>query len=241
MALSRADFALLMLSDCERANMSETKPLPKLAFSMNGQALSLADQSGPFREAMKIADYIQADGQSLVIASRYLSNRALPERIATTDFFHDAAAVAQTNGLSFYILGASEKDNQRAIDKIRELYPTLKIAGYRDGYFSEKDEADICSEIVASGADVLWVGLGKPKEQVFCIRNLERLRGVGWIKSCGGLFDFLSGRHSRAPMWMQRFGLEWLYRMALEPRRLFWRYFVTNIHSIFILLRRGSA
>lgn len=239
-ALDRRDFALLMQHDCMRARAMTEKPLPKLAFSMNGQALSLAESDPVFRDAMQRADYIQADGQSLVIASRYLCAEPLPERIATTDFFHDCAKVAQDSGLSFYILGASQAQHDRALTEIRRLYPRLIIAGHRNGYFSADDVPAICADIVASGADVLWVGLGKPKEQLFCIDNLECLRGVGWIKSCGGLFDFLSGKHSRAPEWMQKYGLEWAYRLALEPRRLFWRYFVTNVHSLYLLLRRGS-
>lgn len=239
-ALSRKAFAQLMVDDCLELRASQDKMLPKLAFSMNGQALSLAEENNAFSNAMSKADYIQADGQSLVIASRFLAKTALPERIATTDFFHDAAEAAAKHGLSFYILGAAEYQHKLAIENIRQQYPTLKIAGHRNGYFKEEDEEEVCKAITQSGADVLWIGLGKPKEQLFCIRNIDRLRGIGWIKTCGGLFDFLSGKNIRAPMWMQSTGLEWLHRMLLDPRRLFWRYFVTNIHAIFILIRRDK-
>jgi N-acetylglucosaminyldiphosphoundecaprenol N-acetyl-beta-D-mannosaminyltransferase len=236
-ALDRKAFAELMARDCMHARESKATVLPKLAFSMNGQALSLAEGKGPFRDAMLKADYIQADGQSLVIASRYLSKIVLPERIATTDFFHDAAEVAVKEGLSFYILGASEEEHQKAIENIKKNYPNLRIAGHRNGYFQPEEEADICAAIVASGTDVLWIGLGKPKEQIFCIRNQQKLKGIGWIKTCGGLFDFLSGRNSRAPRWMQDNGLEWLHRLVNDPRRFFWRYMITNAHSIIICLR----
>lgn len=235
--LTRNEFAQLMARDCFAARACNAPVFPKLAFSMNGQAMSLAATNNEFRDAMKQADYIQADGQSLVIASRYISKAPLPEKIPTTDFFHDAAKLAQKEGLKFYILGASSEDNQKAIENVRAQYPELQIVGSRDGYFDENDESVICKEIVESGADVLWLGLGKPKEQLFCIRNKDKLKGIAWIKTCGGLFDFLSDKNSRAPEWMQNAGLEWLYRTIQEPRRLFWRYFTTNIHTIYLLLK----
>ena len=235
--LTRNEFAQLMARDCFTARTSDIPVLPKLAFSMNGQALSLAATDKGFRAAMKQADYIQADGQSLIIASRYLCQSPLPEKIPTTDFFHDAAKIAQREGLKFYILGASAEDNKKAIENVKAKYPKLLLVGSRDGYFVESEEDAICKEIVKSGADVLWLGLGKPKEQLFCIRNKKKLKGVAWIKTCGGLFDFLSDKNSRAPEWMQNAGLEWLYRTIQEPRRLFWRYFTTNIHTIYLLLK----
>jgi N-acetylglucosaminyldiphosphoundecaprenol N-acetyl-beta-D-mannosaminyltransferase len=240
--LGRQGFAELMVFDCMAARQAAFNSLPKLAFSMNGQALSLAETDKEFRTAMRAADYIQADGQSLVFASRLLHRGAsLPERISTTDFFHDAARIAQKKGVKFFMLGGTAESNAQAVKQARLLYPELQIVGSRNGYFDSSDEPNICREIVESGADVLWVGLGKPKEQLFCIRNRENLRGVAWIKTCGGLFDFLSGKNVRAPKWMQKAALEWFYRMALEPRRLFWRYFTTNIHSIFIIAIRRSG
>jgi N-acetylglucosaminyldiphosphoundecaprenol N-acetyl-beta-D-mannosaminyltransferase len=235
--LTRKEFAELMTRDCLLARVSDSPLLPKLAFSMNGQALSLAATDQEFSAAMNQADYIQADGQSLVIASKYLCKNPLPEKIPTTDFFHDAAEIAQRESLRFYILGSSVDENKKAIASVKLKYPDLNIVGHRDGYFNAADEDAICQEIVSSGADVLWLGLGKPKEQLFCIRNKEKLRGVGWIKTCGGLFDFLSDKNSRAPEWMQNSGLEWLYRTIQEPRRLFWRYLTTNVHTIYLLLK----
>jgi N-acetylglucosaminyldiphosphoundecaprenol N-acetyl-beta-D-mannosaminyltransferase len=239
--LTREGFAQLMMRDCLIARESSVPAIPKLAFSMNGQALSLTATDCNFRNAMQQADYIQADGQSLVIASRYLCKNPLPEKIPTTDFFHDAARIAQKTGLKFYILGASATDNKLTVENVAKLYPTLKIVGYRDGYFSENEDDTICQEIVSSGADVLWLGLGKPKEQIFCLRNKDKLAGVAWIKTCGGLFDFLSEKNSRAPEWMQNAGLEWLYRTIQEPRRLLWRYLTTNVHTIYMLLKNKKV
>jgi len=232
---SRRGFAELMVNDCKQQPKHER--IPKLAFSMNGQALSLAESNREFHEAMKYADYIQADGQSIVFASQYLSKNKLPERIATTDFFHDAARIAIDSNIRFYLLGASEEELTKAIHNIKSLYPSLTICGFRNGFFSEDEEKEICLDIIQKKTDVLWLGLGKPKEQLFCIKHKKELKGVAWIKTCGGLFDFLSSKSSRAPNWMQKFGLEWLYRLLQDPYRLFWRYFITNTHSIYIIIK----
>ena len=92
------------------------------------------------------------------------------------------------------------------------------------------------AQVNAARPDILWVGMGAPAEQRFCLRVRARLSNVGLIKTCGGLFDFVSGRNSRAPDWMQAVGLEWAYRMALEPRRLAYRYLTTNPHAAYLLL-----
>ena len=86
----------------------------------------------------------------------------------------------------------------------------------------------------------MWVGLGVPLEQQFIDRNIDRLTGVGVIKTSGGLFDFISGKNARAPAWMQSAGLEWLYRVWLEPRRLAMRYLTTNPQAIGALLRHSA-
>lgn len=234
-------FARLMAADCAHALAAPGEALPKLAFSMNGQALSLTAADPRFRAAMEEADYLQADGQSLVFASRWLTPRPLPERIATTDFFHDAARIAQEVGLRFFFLGASETINAKAAAEVHRLYPRLRIVGRRDGYFTQAEEEAVCRQIVDANTDVLWVGLGKPKEQLFCVHNRDRLRGVAWIKTCGGLFDFLGGRNRRAPKWMQKSGLEWLHRTCSDPKRFLWRYLTTNIHCLYLLLRHRRA
>ena len=118
---------------------------------------------------------------------------------------------------------------------LRRSHPGVEIAGRRNGYFRRDEEARICDEINRSGADVLWVGLGVPLEYEFCLRNKDRLK-VGWIVTCGGCFNFAAGDYVRAPQWMQKAGLEWLHRLWREPKRLFWRYLVTNPVAIAMLL-----
>jgi len=122
-----------------------------------------------------------------------------------------------------------------AVLNVRRAYPDLNIAGFRHGYFAGREE-QVVAEINDCGPDILWVGMGVPNEQMFSLTWRARLTNVGLIKTSGGLFDFLSGRKSRAPQWMQSAGLEWLYRVALEPRRLLGRYLGTNPHALYLLL-----
>ena len=116
------------------------------------------------------------------------------------------------------------------------LYPRLRIRGYHGGYFSSGQEHQIIANINAARPDILWIGMGAPRELSFALRNRRHLHGVGIIKTAGGLFDFLSGRVRRAPSWMQAMGLEWAHRTLLEPRRLAGRYLRTNPHALFLLV-----
>jgi N-acetylglucosaminyldiphosphoundecaprenol N-acetyl-beta-D-mannosaminyltransferase len=212
--------------------------LPALVFSSNGQGVALAGHNTAYDAAMAAADVIHADGMSVVLASRILTQTPIRGRSATTDLFDDIASEAQADDLSFFVLGATEDENVRAVAAMQRKYPQLRIVGRRNGYFGRDEDAAVCAEIVASRADVLWVGLGKPLQEIWSFTNREALRGVGCIKTCGGLYAFLNGDSTRAPEWMQRAGLEWIHRLAQDPRRLLRRYLVTNAVSTCRLLMR---
>ena len=104
--------------------------------------------------------------------------------------------------------------------------------GRRHGYFSHLDEDDICDEINLTQPDVIWVGLSLPLEYEFAVRNRSRLK-AGWLVTCGGCFNYITGDYTRAPRWMQAIGLEWLHRMWREPKRLFWRYAIDQSAGFF--------
>jgi exopolysaccharide biosynthesis WecB/TagA/CpsF family protein len=237
--VSRRQLGGLMVGDCLAARGG--KRTPKLVFASNGHSVALAALNGDFRRQLETADMIHADGAPIVFASKLLTNTPVPERSATTDFIFDAAAAAEQHGLKFFLLGSTEQTNARCAESLRKSHPGVEIAGRRTGYFSRDEEARICDEINRSGADVLWVGLGVPLEYEFCLRNKDRLK-VGWIVTCGGCFNFAAGDYLRAPRWMQKAGLEWLHRLWREPKRLFWRYLVTNsIAMTMLLLNTASA
>jgi N-acetylglucosaminyldiphosphoundecaprenol N-acetyl-beta-D-mannosaminyltransferase len=237
--LSRDELMALMVEQCLAKRMTPSLP-PKLVFAVNGHTLSLAATDEKFRDHNEAADIIHADGQPIVFASKILTETPVPERSATTDFFHDAAIAAREHGLRFYLLGATEDVNARCAEVMRELYPNLQIVGRRHGYFRREDEAAICEEINRADADVVWVGMGIPLEQGFCVRNKHRI-DAGWVVTAGGCFNYVTGDYRRAPDWMQAAGLEWLHRIWREPRRLFWRYAITNPHALFLLLTRTRS
>jgi exopolysaccharide biosynthesis WecB/TagA/CpsF family protein len=236
--VSRRQLGGLMVGDCLAARGG--KRTPKLVFASNGHAVALAALNADFRRQLEQADMIHADGAPIVFASRLLTRTPVPERSATTDFIFDAADAAEQHGLKFFLLGSTERINARCAESMRKSHPGVEIAGRRNGYFSRDEEARICDEINRSGADVLWVGLGVPLEYEFCLRNKDRLK-VGWIVTCGGCFNFAAGDYLRAPQWMQKAGLEWLHRLWREPKRLFWRYLVTNSIAIAMLLLNTAS
>jgi N-acetylglucosaminyldiphosphoundecaprenol N-acetyl-beta-D-mannosaminyltransferase len=210
--------------------------------SVNGQVLSemsLGSHKRRLVDQMQQAYIVNADGQPFVFASRLLGGRQLTERCATTDLFHDVAEIAPTRGVSFFMLGASPDENKVAVENVRRQYPDLQIVGSRHGYFlSPAEEAAAVQEINDLKPDIVWIAMGFPRELDFCMRWRHALNNVGVMKTSGGLFNFLSGTNPRAPSWMQAAGLEWAYRLYLEPRRLFVRYATTNVVAMWLLLTR---
>lgn len=201
---------------------------PFYSTSSNGEVIALWSRDSEIFRDFEQADHILADGMPMVLYSRYFTGTPLPERIATTDLIHDVAKLCVCEGVSFYFLGATERANALAVEAMQRIHPGLVFAGRRHGYFRPDEEAQVIDEINASRADILWVGMGVPLEQRFVLRNLDRLIHVSVVKTCGGLFDFLSGDRPRAPSWMQAMGFEWAFRAWQEPARLGRRYLHTN-------------
>ncbi len=211
---------------------------PSYQTSANGQVLVLCDRDEDVRRMFLAADAIHADGMPMVFASWHVSTIPLPERVATTDLVHDVMKLSGAAGLTSFLLGASAEVNELAVANLRRLYPEVPLIEGRDGYFSEAEEDAVVADINARAPDILWVGLGVPKEQAFVLRNLHRLTNVGVIKTSGGLFDFLSGKRARAPRFVQALGFEWAWRAMLEPRRLGRRYLDTNFVALRLLLSK---
>lgn len=219
------------------AQSRERRGRPLYFTSVNGEAIARASRDPDLAAVFLAADQILADGQPLVIASRLLCRMPLPERVATTDLVHDVARLAEKTGASFYLLGSEEEENERAVAALRRAYPKLRIVGRCHGFLEGEALLAKLSEINALAPDILWLGLGVPIEQQFVLDYSHLLPNVGVIKTSGGLFNHISGKNRRAPLWMQRIGFEWLWRVLMEPRRLFWRYLTTNPLAIYAMLR----
>jgi N-acetylglucosaminyldiphosphoundecaprenol N-acetyl-beta-D-mannosaminyltransferase len=229
-AITRGEWSKYFVACCREARGPGRKPV--FLTSVNGNVLSQYARSEYFRRLMDRADASEADGQPLVFASRWLTQMPIPERCATTNFYHELADDFAREGLSYYFLGDTEEINSLAVERTRIEHPGLKIAGRQHGFFKREDEDALIARINTVAPDVLWVGLSVPYEHEFVVRNLDTLTNVGVIKTCGAMFNFVAGRKQRAPEWMQKLALGWVYRLVLEPRRLFWRHLTTNTHAL---------
>lgn len=236
--ISRADLISRMLEDAPARRASGQAPA--LIFDANGHGLSMAAGDAEFRDALYAADLVHADGGIIVAASRILSGEGVPDRSATTDMYLDSLPLAAQSGCRYYLLGGKPGVAQDCADRSAGQAPGLVMAGAHHGYFTEDEEEALVEAINAAEPDVIWVGLGKPKEQAFCLRNRDRLK-AGWLVTCGGLFNYVTGDYPRAPQWMQRSGLEWMHRLATNPRHLFWRYLTTNPHALWLIATRSGG
>ncbi len=187
------------------------------------------------REIVNRCELINADGQAVVWASRLLGV-PLPERVAGIDLMMRLFELAERRELPIYILGARQEILERAVARIRALHPELKIAGYRDGYFDESETSAVCEEIRASGAKLLFVAIPTPRKEYFLGEHGPAL-GVPFVMGVGGAIDVVAGITKRAPDLWQRAGLEWMYRLLQEPRRMFGRYVRTNAQFIWMVGR----
>ena len=197
-------------------------------------------------QLFRAADLINADGQPLVTVSRLKSPLPLPERVATTDLFHVVASKAWKPQVPHLLYvrrrrQESARTPPRSPTSARCGHPRLRIIGQCHGYLRGDELRAKVDEINELAPDYLWVALGVPYEQAFVAEFVPRLDKVGIIKTSGGLFNFLSGSRRRAPQWMQDAGLEWVWRIWLEPRRLFWRYLTTNPRALYLLLHRSRS
>ncbi len=232
-ALTRAEWVKLFFEIIRAGRRNENTPFFS---SINGETISRCARSADIRSLFEQSDGLAIDSMPVVFASRLFSKKPVSERAATTDLFHDVAQMAEQENISFYLLGGSREVNKKTVQKLNDRYPRLRIVGSRDGYFDWSDGKYIAEEINRAAPDILWVSMGVPREQNFCVSFGHYLPDVGLIKTSGGLFDFISEHRSRAPIWMQDIGLEWLYRLSLEPRRLFKRYMFTNLDAFWLLL-----
>ena len=185
-------------------------------------------------QAVLASDAIYADGMSVVWASRILG-KPLPERIAGIDLMHGIMKQGQDRGYRVYCLGATQDVLDVVCERFGESYPGTVIAGARNGYFEPGEEEDIALSIRDANTDVLFVAITSPKKERFMAR-WSAVMNVRVVHGVGGSFDVVAGQVSRAPLAWQNLGLEWLYRVIQEPRRLWKRYLVTNIRFSLLLM-----
>lgn len=176
------------------------------------------------------ARWVVADGQPLIWFSR-LMGRALPERVAGVDLVHAICDRCCRSDLGVYLLGATPATLEAASAALRARHPGLRIVGSADGYFPPEEARGRARAVAESGASFLFVAMGVPRQEVFIEEQWEHL-GARVAVGLGGSFDVLGGLRRRAPRIVQQVGMEWAFRLAQEPRRLFRRYLVTNLQFL---------
>ena len=188
------------------------------------------------RQSVNESDLINADGQAVVWASRLLG-KPLKERVAGIDLMINLVDLASRNNYKIFFFGAKEEVVKTVVKTYSSQYSQNIIAGYRNGYFKKEEEQSIALEIANSGANILFVAISSPTKENFLYENKETLKKVNFVMGVGGSFDVVSGKVKRAPIWMQKLGLEWFYRFAQEPKRMWKRYLVGNSKFIALVLK----
>ena len=184
----------------------------------NPEIVVQAQKDPEFKKILNSADLSLPDGVGLVALSG-LGGDKLPERVTGVDFLDGLAALAENFGFSLYLLGGEQNVAKKAAEELQRRYPKLNIVGASSGNPDSKFDNETRKLLINKKIDILAVAYGSPKQEKWIARNL-RLLNVKVAIGVGGAFDFISGNKRRAPVWMQTVGLEWVFRLLNEPRRV---------------------
>ncbi len=210
--------ALTMDQALEQARQFIRSGQPHYIVTCDASALVRAQEDEDFRRIVNQASLVTADGAGVVLAARLLG-LPIDVRVAGCDMVQGLCQVAAEEDQPVYFLGAEPGVAEEAAENLRQRVPGLKVAGCQHGYFKPEEEEQVVRQIAAAKPAVLFVALGQPRQEKFIARHLQEI-GACVAIGIGGSLDVISGRKKRAPVWMQRMGLEWLYRVAREPWRL---------------------
>jgi len=208
---------------------------PRFITYLNAHCINICFRDPAYLEIVRSSDLVYADGQAVVWASRFLKS-PLPERVNAGDFFLRFCRLCSSEDLPVYFLGSYPGVAARAAEHIREKVKGFRIAGARCGFFSPDEIPAITSEIKESGAAIILVGMGVPLQEKFAYQHFREWNvPVTWC--VGALFEYYAGLTPRAPVWIRKAGMEWLFRLLCEPRRLWRRYIPGNLSFIYKTLR----
>ncbi|MDO4959275.1 MAG: WecB/TagA/CpsF family glycosyltransferase [Prevotellaceae bacterium] len=236
----------IVLSQADLAKIPQQKTLINTinAFSYNN-----AQEDSLFAEALRNGDYLIPDGASIVKACRKIKAKSQPiERIAGWDLFvfemnslNERSRKAMADGgtkLKVMFMGSSEKVLSLIRERAAKDYPSLEVATYSPPYkpeFSEEDSNAIINAINSENPDLLWIGMTAPKQEKWTYSHWDRLNIHCHVGTIGAVFDFFAGTAKRAPLWWQKHSLEWLYRLIIEPRRMWRRYIIGNVRFLWLI------
>lgn len=222
--------ALTMEETVERVNEIIREGRPTQHVVVNASKVNLMRDDPELERIVNSCPLINADGASIVWAARELGVE-LPGRVTGIDLFQEVLALCAKKGYPVYLFGARQEVVERVRARVIEDHPGLIVSGFRNGYFAEEDVPEMVREMSESKAKAMFVAFSSPRKEYWIRDHLEEL-GIPFVMGVGGSFDVIAGVTDRAPGWMQRHGLEWLYRFVQEPRRLWKRYIVGNIKFV---------
>lgn len=185
--------------------------------AVNPEKVMAAQRDPQVKQLINASTYQIADGVGILLAAK-LKGGQITSRVTGVDMMSALLRFASEDGLPVYFFGAKEEVVAKAIANIQETFPTIKVAGYTNGY--DKDEEALVQRIQQSGAKMIFVALGSPKQELWIQRNMPKLSNVQVFQGVGGSFDVFSGTVKRAPVAFRKLGLEWLYRLIASPSRI---------------------
>ncbi|MFL0246223.1 WecB/TagA/CpsF family glycosyltransferase [Candidatus Clostridium stratigraminis] len=202
---------------------------------INASKINLMQDNKHLADIVNSCPLINADGQSIVWAAKFLGY-PIPERVTGIDLFNNLVKLSAENGYRPYFFGAKQEVVEKVVKIFKEQYPSLNIAGYRNGYFKDEESKEIAKDIRESKADILFVAFSSPKKE-FWVKEYIPIMQVTFVMGVGGSFDVVAGVTNRAPEWMQKCGLEWFYRFIQEPKRMWKRYLFGNLKFIRLVIQ----
>lgn len=227
----------LVGSKDELAKIPEGKVLIN---TINAHSYNVARNDELFAEALTKGDYLIPDGMSVVKACKWLHAKSQPkERIAGADLFEFEMNKLNEKGGTVMFMGSSEKTLAKIVQQAARVYPNLKVVTYSPPYkpeFNDEDNKSIINAINSANPDLLWIGMTAPKQEKWTYSHWNELNIHCHVGTIGAVFDFFAGNTKRAPQWWQDHGLEWLYRLIKEPRRMWRRYIIGNTVFLWYML-----
>ena len=208
---------------------------PLHLMGVNADKINEVNENDLMKKIVNSCGVINADGASVVLASNYLK-KPLPERVAGIDLMIKLVELSNEKGYSIYLLGAKQEVVEQTKKTLEDKYKKLNIVGFHNGYFKENQWKDISNEVKRLNPDFVFVGITSPLKE-YLIEYLQNDHNDSVFMGVGGSFDVISGIIPRAPKWMQKMNLEWLFRVMHEPKRLFKRYFYGNTKFIKAIIK----
>ena len=207
--------------------LAERGPRHRVAY-VNAHVLNQSFSNAELRRALQTSDLVYCDGYGVRLAARVIG-LPVPHRMTGADWIWGVAALCQESGRSLYLLGSDPGASAEAAEALRRWYPRLRVTGTHHGYFElgSPHSERVLEHIAEKRPDIVLVGMGTPQQELWVDRYYERIEAsVVW--TVGALFDYVAGRTPRAPHWLADHGLEWIFRLVVEPRRMWRRYLLGN-------------